>query len=64
MVCNNERGAVVQIIMNGDTLEDVKQFKYLSSNVTKDGKSKKEIKCRITQAKIAFNNRNVRFLRY
>ena len=36
--------------MNGQTLEEVDQFKYLGSTQTKDGTSVKEVKIRLAQA--------------
>jgi hypothetical protein len=38
------------IQMNGQTLEEVDQFKYLGSTQTKDGTSVKEVKIRLAQA--------------
>ena len=39
--------------MNGQTLEEVVQFKYLGSTQTKDGTSVKELKTRLAQAHLA-----------
>ena len=41
------------IQMNGQTIEEVHQFKYLSSTQTKDGTSVKEVKIRLAQANSA-----------
>ena len=38
------------IQINGQTLEEVDQFKYLGSTQTKDGSSVKEVKIRLAQA--------------
>ena len=38
------------IIMNGEKLEEVSQFKYLGATLTKDGTSTKEVKIRIAAA--------------
>ena len=39
--------------MNGETLEEVDQFKYLESTKAKDGTSVKEVKIRLAQAHLA-----------
>ena len=56
------------IHMNGEMLEEVNQFKYLGSILTKDGASKTEVKARITSATSAltrlervFKSRNISF---
>jgi len=44
----------VKIVINGNELEQVHQFKYLGSLLTEDGRSEREIKVRISMAKEAF----------
>lgn len=46
-----------QNIMNGNTLEDVKELKCLESRNTKSGSNTKKIKCRIARENIAFDNK-------
>jgi hypothetical protein len=40
--------------LRNEELQEVDEFCYLGSKITKDGRSIKEIKSRITQAKRAF----------
>ena len=40
-----------------ENLEGVKEFRYLGSKITWDGRSQNEIKSRIAQAKIGFNSK-------
>ena len=40
-----------------ENLEGVKEFRYLGSKITWDGRSQKEIKSRIVQAKMGFNSK-------
>jgi len=47
------------IQMNGQTLEEVDQFKYLGSTQTKDGTSVKEVKIRLAQAHAAMTRLSV-----
>ena len=49
----------LNIIRNGQKVEQVSHFKYLGSLLTEDGGSDKEIKARIAMAKEAFNNKKV-----
>ena len=46
----------IGIFVNGEELKQVKQFNYLGSLITEDGRSEKEIKKRIAAAKRAFGN--------
>lgn len=48
--------------MNKVNIEDVKQFKYLGSRITNDGRSKNDKKSRIAQAKLSFNKKKVGLL--
>jgi hypothetical protein len=50
-------GDQVQIMIEGQQVEQVKKFKYLGSLITDDGKCRSEIIARIAMAKEAFNNR-------
>ena len=49
----------VNIVMNGQNLEDVDSFKYLGSTLSKDGTSTKEIKIRIAVAMSAMSRLNI-----
>ena len=60
-VYDKEADSTVHIIMNVDATKDVKEFKYLGISVTKDGRTKREINCRIAQAKVAFKNKKHSF---
>ena len=51
-------GEVVNIVINGRRVEQVKSFKYLGSTMTEDGRCETEIKVRIALAKEAFSKRN------
>ncbi|BFZ19228.1 hypothetical protein BsWGS_22267 [Bradybaena similaris] len=42
------------IVVNGTSLKQVNEFKYLGTLKTADGRCIKEVKCRIAQAKAAF----------
>lgn len=48
-------GSKITINIDGEKLEQVKQFSYLGSTVTEDGKSHSEIKRRIILGREAFN---------
>ncbi|BFY98674.1 hypothetical protein BsWGS_01714 [Bradybaena similaris] len=43
------------IVVNGTSLKQVNEFKYLGTLITSDGRCIKEVKCRIAQAKAAFH---------
>ena len=47
LVNSHNKTTPINITMNGQTLEVVKDFKYLGSFVSEDGSSTKEIKARI-----------------
>jgi hypothetical protein len=55
MMIGKEEAQQVQISINGNTLEQVHQFKYLGSLLSEDGRSEREIRARIAMAKDAFN---------
>ena len=50
-------GGRVNITIDGQSIEQVKCFKYLGSNITEDGRSLSDVKSRIAMAKDAFNKR-------
>lgn len=54
MVIAKKPGTVCNIMVNGIKLEQVKDYKYLGSWITEDGKCEKDIQARIGQAKDAF----------
>jgi hypothetical protein len=53
---SRERGEV-NITINGAKIDHVKSFKYLGHTLTEDGRSEREINCRIAQANESFGNR-------
>ena len=55
MMIGKEEAEQIRITINGNTLEQVHQFKYLGSLLSEDGRSEKEIRARIAMAKNAFN---------
>ena len=58
MVVTHKVGGVkVNIKIDGQSIEQVKCFKYLGSNITEDGRSLVDVKSRIALAKDAFNKR-------
>ena len=50
VMVNSGDNITVQIIMNGQQLEEVMAFKYLGATLTKDGRSTAEIKTRLAIA--------------
>jgi len=50
-------GEVVNIVINGNRVEQVKSFKYLGSTMAEDGRCETEIKVRCALAKEAFSRR-------
>ena len=59
MVVTHKVGGSVKlnIKIDGQSIEQVKCFKYLGSNITEDGRSLEDVKSRIAMAKDAFNKR-------
>ena len=57
MVVSKSGGEPVNITLEGQLVEQVKQFKYLGSVITEDGKCEVEVKTRIALAKTAFSRR-------
>jgi hypothetical protein len=57
MRVSREGDGGVNIINEGERLEQVQQFRYLGALITSDGRCEMEIKTRIGMAKAAFNNR-------
>lgn len=47
----------LDIQLDGDTLEVVDEYKYLGSTITSDGRCAKEIRCRLRQARCAFQKK-------
>src|SRR5437899_9262602 len=54
MVVRWDGGGVVNIIVDGKRIEQVKSFKYLCSVITEDGRSHSDVKVRIAMAKKDF----------
>ena len=54
LVCSKREEAKTNIKLGKHKLEEVKEFSYLGSRITSDGRNKKEIVSRIAQAKRAF----------
>jgi len=50
LVCSRNEGTQTQITQGGETLEQVNEYKYLRSKITKDSRSTREIISRINQA--------------
>lgn len=58
LVCSRNNNIRARIhLQNHQAIDQVEEFIYLGSIVSKDGKSKKEIMKRISQAKISFNQK-------
>jgi len=62
LVCSANEGTQTQIALDGNTLEQVNEYKYLRSTITKDGRSTREIISRINQAKCAFQSKKNMFI--
>lgn len=43
LVCSHNEGTQTQIALDGDTLEQVNEYKYLGRMITEDGRSTREI---------------------
>ena len=56
VVCRNG-GGTVNIIIDGEKVEQIASFKYLGSIFTEDGRSLNDVKARIALAKDAFSKR-------
>ena len=56
MVCR-VGGGIVNIIIDGEKVEQVASFKYLGSIITEDGRSLNDVKARIALARDAFSKR-------
>src|ERR1044072_3570837 len=57
MVVSKEVGAKVNIVIEGQIVEQVTKFKYLGATISEDGRSLTDVKVRIGMAKEAFNKR-------
>ena len=51
MVVSKDEGQVVNITIDGQRVEQVKNFKYLGSNISEDGYNLVDVKTRIALAK-------------
>ena len=56
MVCSKD-SENINIKMDDNALKQVPKFKYLGSIIIEDGKNKEDIKQRIKEAKVMFNNK-------
>ena len=61
MVVPRDIGRSMQIMVDGEQVEQVKQFKYLGTWLTEDSRSSVDVKCRIALAKFAFTSRKELF---
>jgi hypothetical protein len=61
LVCERENNTKIQIKVRNQTIEQVDEFTYLGSTISKDGRNRSEIIKRICQAKIAFNKKKTIF---
>ena len=57
MVVSKQQGIKIEILVDGQRLEQVKKFKYLGALLTEDGRCTDEIKVRIGMAKDALSKR-------
>ena len=57
MLVSKVTGGVVTVVVEGQTIEQVKFFKYLGAMIIEDGRCETEVKVRIAMAKEAFNKR-------
>ena len=57
MKVSREGGGVVEVILDGQKIEQVDKYLYLGSWINEDGKCDAEVKSRIAQAKEAFGKR-------
>ena len=57
MVVCRVGGDLVNIIIDGEKVEQVASFKYLGSIITEDGRNLNDVKARIALAKDAFSKR-------
>src|SRR5580704_12340221 len=56
MVVSRDEGRVVNLVVDGQRVEQVTTFKYLGAVMTEKGTCVEELKARIAMAKVAFNN--------
>src|SRR6476619_1189464 len=57
MVVSRNGGEIVNITVEGQSVEQVSKFRYLSSLISEDGRCLDDVKTRIGMAKDAFNKR-------
>jgi len=62
VVCSRNERTQTQIALDGGTLEQVNEYKYLGSTITEDGRSTREIISRIYQDKCAFQSKKNMFI--
>ena len=55
MVLSKSEGITADLEIDGVTIEQVKEFKYLGATGTEDGRNEKEISIRIAIAKAKFS---------
>src|SRR6188768_4024147 len=56
VVCR-DAGGIVNVVIDGEKVEQVASFKYLGSIISEDGRSLNDVKARIALAKDAFSKR-------
>ena len=57
MLVSKSVGGAVNIVVEGQIVEQVKKFRYLGAIITEDGRCEAEVKARIAMAKDAFSKR-------
>ena len=57
MLVSKSVGGTVNIVVEGQIVEQVKKFRYLGAIITEDGRCEAEVKARIAMAKDAFSKR-------
>ena len=57
MLVSKSVDGIVNIVVEGQTMEQVKKFRYLGALITEDGRCEAEVKARIAMAKDAFSKR-------
>src|SRR5580698_2115631 len=57
MKISRHGGGVVNILLDGQKVEQVQKFKYLGAWITDDGRNETEIRTRLAMAKDAFSKR-------
>lgn len=57
MLVSKGTGGAVNVVVDGQVVEQVKKFRYLGAMISEDGRCETEVKVRIGMAKDAFNRR-------